>query len=411
MRIVMLSREHPATGYYGGIGTYTQQMSQGMAALGHDVSVITQSPNSSQPFEENGVRIYPVAERGHSPLPFGNRYLGSSVKAWNFARSAGQKLNQLHLENPVDILEIPEYQGWGLSAAILAKRYQIPVLSRLHAHSQLVRRLNNGQKNLDLNILTYSEKLSLNLADRILANSNALKETLKKDLNIAKDIGVLGLGVDTQKFKPGTSTLLRDRLGLSEESLIVLYIGRLETRKGILDLVEAWKNISQERADVHLVLAGADTPYQPQQMMSAHIEALNLPRVHLLGPIPYHAVPDYYQGADLVVAPSPYEPFGLIYLESMACGVATIGCAAAGALEIIQDGLDGALVSPNNPQQLEDKILELLNKPDLRHYLASNARKSVYRRFRLELVALKTIEAYHLTKDPKQLWPRHFQTA
>ena len=117
-------------------------------------------------------------------------------------------------------------------------------------------------------------------------------------------------------------------------------------------------------------------------------------RYRLLGPVPHESLPAVYAAADVMVAPSPYEAFGLVYLEAMACGAVPVACAAGGAPEVVTDGQTGRLVPPRDARALAAVLTDLIDRPETRRRLQAAGRHQVAGAFSVPAVVART-EAFY----------------
>lgn len=398
MRICLVTREYPALGSYGGIGTYTRNMAQGLAGRGHDVTVLARSAEAKSPFKEGDVTVVPVQCPERWRLPAGNGKLGMTMRALPFIAHAARTFRRLHQAQRFDVVEVPEYEGWGLAVAHASP---CPVVVRLHSHSGLVRRLNQVLPNADSKTISELERRSVLRADAVLANSAALARAMASDFNYPLGlVDVLPLGIDTTRFTPGDGGDVRARLGISPTAPIILYVGRLERRKGVETLVEAFARIRGLHPEAVLLMAGFSTGTGPNQAeLLPHLTKVAAElgcdqHVKFLGHVPYDELPQYYAACDVFAAPSLYEPFGMIYLEAMACGKPTIGCRSGGVPEIIRDGETGILVPPGEDVPLAAALDGLLSDPQRRARLGAAAREAVVAEFSLPVIAGRMEDHY-----------------
>ena len=176
--------------------------------------------------------------------------------------------------------------------------------------------------------------------------------------------------------------------------------GRLNIVKGHQDLMQAVAILIARGIDVQLEIAGEDDAGGQgyRQELSAHLLDLNLQdHVTLLGAIDADKVRDKLQGAHIFALASWSEPLGVAYMEAMACGVPTIGTNAGGVPELIEDGVDGCLVPPQNPEALADMIEAIANDPDYAVTLGQKGRDRIVSGFRSTLgaeVLLREIASY-----------------
>src|SRR5262249_22243235 len=156
--------------------------------------------------------------------------------------------------------------------------------------------------------------------------------------------------------------------------LRLLYVGRLELRKGADLLLEVLPRLLEEFPTLEAVLVGQDDlPVDgtslKQRFLAAHAGQPFLARIRFTGLVPDAELERAYAGCDLFVAPSRYESFGLVYLEAMRLGKPCIGTRAGGIPEVLEDGVNGVLVPPGDAVALEEAIRSLLGDPDARRRL------------------------------------------
>ncbi|MNX65907.1 D-inositol 3-phosphate glycosyltransferase [compost metagenome] len=192
---------------------------------------------------------------------------------------------------------------------------------------------------------------------------------------------MLHLGVDVERFAVQEAPALKRSLGLDATKTLALFVGRIERRKGVDVLVEAFAAAAAKVSGLHLAVAGGDTMTAPdgkslREHLASRLTGAGVAhRVHWLGPRDHRELPELYAGCDFFVAPSRLEPFGLVYLEAMAAGRPVIGCAAGGVPEIVQDGMQGVLVPPANPEALAEALVLLATDAGRRRAMGERARE------------------------------------
>lgn len=188
-------------------------------------------------------------------------------------------------------------------------------------------------------------------------------------------------GVDPDRFRPQDDTALRQRLGLSDRSLL-LTVGRLVPRKGIDTVLRALPTIAEGCPDVTYVIAGTGPD---QARLERLADRLGLQRrVRFVGDVDHDQLPLYYSAADLFVMPAREDPpdvegFGLVFLEANACGTPVIGARSGGIPDAVRDGETGLLVPPNAPDALAEAALRVLADPDLAETLGQQGRRRAVR--------------------------------
>lgn len=394
LRIALLSPE-PVEGPTGGIGTYSAALARSLAALGHRVHLMAPRGELPAGIEARGELSLHRLELGPpARLPFGNRFWGLSLACWPWIREAARAVRRVHASHALDLVEVPE---WMAGALCLPR--QIPVVVRLHTHAALVRRLNERPNSLDQRLRVTLEGLAMRRGDLRLANSRALAEAASIDHRIPlSEISVLRLGVDTERFRPGLPSQVREALGIPREDVVMAFVGRLERRKGIDVLAEAFARLAQRMPAVHLLLVGGDTQTLEgsawENVSRVAAQAGVRDRVHWLGAISSERLPEIYAAADALVAPSRLEPFGRVYLEAMACGLPVIGTLAGGVPEIVMSERHGYLVLPGSVDSLLVAMMALASNESRRLRMGREARRHVEVSFDQRRVAALSVEAY-----------------
>jgi glycosyltransferase involved in cell wall biosynthesis len=213
---------------------------------------------------------------------------------------------------------------------------------------------------------------------------------------------VIANAVDLELFQPSKQAH-RDSNG----GVRVGFAGQWIARKGIEELLEAWQALKSVLPGCELRLVGGPSLWKNVAgVMGAeeiarrveHMERSEL--VHCVGALPRSAMPGFWGAVNVAVVPSLYEPFGLVALEALACGVPVIASAIGGLKEIVVDGECGLLVPPGDAAALAQALRLLLTNDSLRRRLAAGARLraqqfSLQRRSRelLSLVLERAVKA------------------
>lgn len=205
----------------------------------------------------------------------------------------------------------------------------------------------------------------------IISTSPIEKNLIKKYFNITVDkIKFIPIGVDTNIFRPIKTTAARSRLKMPPKKKILLYVGRLEWRKGVGTLLYAFKEVLKKYPGSLLYIRAGGVSKTAELL--EHAERVRLEQIALeLGiahnikyvkPKSKKVLSYYYNAADVTVTPSYYEPFGIVPIESMACGTPVVGSRTGGIRYTVVDGVTGYLAEPRNPIDLAKKIISALKK-------------------------------------------------
>ncbi len=228
------------------------------------------------------------------------------------------------------------------------------------------------------------------LASRILAVSPAVAHSLTAQGVSSGKIVVVPNGVDLVRFETENDrAATRSALGVQDEALLVLAVGRLSREKGFDVLVKAFAAVRREFPNARLVLVGTGDEEEPLRSLAASLSI----SVHFTGYVA-EAVP-LMQAADILVVPSRQEGQGIVALEAMAAGVPVVASRVGGLVDTITEGVTGLLVPPEDSDALAGTLISLWADPLRRAAIARAGRESVERDYRLETQIHKIEAVYH----------------
>lgn len=384
MNIGIFSPNYPSLNSAGGIGTYSRNLAHGLAAQGHQVDVLVGSADG-QVMQDGPVTVHGI---GTGYLPVADRLLpgaGAMLRTWNAAR-------KLTTQRNLAVFEFPNWEGFGLLATLSRRR---PVVVRLHTSSREAQRIDSTPSTWLARWDVRREHLLARYADALVTHSAAHRKMMADELGIPE--GRIAL------IPHGIEPIPRDRkLAPRADIPTVVFLGRMERRKGTLDLILAVPQIIESVPEARFVLIGTDRPHCPgnrthAQYIADEIGPKVASRITLAGPLPDGEVERWLQTATVFVAPSLYESFGLIFLEAMRWGTPVIGTRVGGIPEIIEDGESGVLVPPSDPRALGEAIAGLLRNPTRRAELGEAGRLRVESCFTIARMAARTAEFYSET--------------
>jgi len=182
-----------------------------------------------------------------------------------------------------------------------------------------------------------------------------------------ENVMLLPHGIDTNRFSPAyRSQELRRQFG-ADDSPILLFVGRLVKEKDLADLIDVNRILGSRGYEFTMVFVG-DGP------MRDDLESA-LPNAHFTGTLAGESLSRWYASADVFLFPSTTETFGLVVQESFASAVPVVGVRASGVINLVDDGKNGYLTNPNDPEGMAERVGYLLERPQLRHQLGENARQ------------------------------------
>lgn len=176
---------------------------------------------------------------------------------------------------------------------------------------------------------------------------------------------IIPCGVDTAQFRPDVPLLPALHDGMTN----LLYVGRLEQRKGVAHLIRAWARLESHYPDARLVVGG-DGPERAALQQLVH--QLDLRRVQFLGYVPAPDLPSLLASADIFCAPATYaESFGIVLIEAMAAGLPIVAAANAGYAGVLAAHPDNLVVPPGDDRVLAGALAALLDAPQYRQHVGA----------------------------------------
>ncbi|MEH2385322.1 MAG: glycosyltransferase [Nostoc sp.] len=212
-------------------------------------------------------------------------------------------------------------------------------------------------------IQSAAVKTSLHHADRILAISSYTRDRLLKEQNLdPKKVSLLPCQFEPSRFQPAPKpSYLLEQYGLKLKQPIIFTVARLaevERYKGYDQILQALPYIRQIIPDVHYIIVGKGNDKSRIKQMIAQLGLQNC--VTLAGFIPDEQLCDYYNLCDVFAMPSKREGFGIVYLEALGCGKPVLGGNQDGAIDALCHGELGALVNPDNVEEIARTLVQIL---------------------------------------------------
>jgi len=256
--------------------------------------------------------------------------------------------------------------------------WNVPHIMMFHTLGAVKNAIGIGEGEPELRIET-ERHLARNDHHTIAATEKEKEELIRHYGASPEKISVIPCGVNLELFQPTDKEMAKWQLGFSDDK-IVLFVGRIEPLKGIDQLLRAMTYL-QNGQGLRLVIIGGDehSQYEMERLQKLS-RALHIGgSVTFPGLIKHEKLPYFYSAADVCVIPSYYESFGLVALESMACGTPVVATNVGDLKSIIHQGETGYVVMDNAPHRLAEKIALLLSKPSLDMKSALSIRESVTR--------------------------------
>ncbi len=368
LKICFVCNEYPPLPG-GGIGIFVKTLAEALAKLGVEVWVIGYGKKVKRPVTLNGVNIQWI----YLPSLFYKKIIlgGFPYSVANLIKRhyLSFRLAQLHHSQHFDLVESYDFNG------PLAFKPKCPLIVRLHG-SVLVYRNDERRPAQISPIDRHFEVKQLQMADRVIAVSQYIGNKTIQVMQSDKAFTVIYNGTDTEIFSPKQ---------VEKKGKNILFVGNVMWRKGVFDLIHAMPMILEHYPDAFLDIAGGCSG-ENKIRLDVELAALNpgvKQRIRVLGKIPYEQLPDLYNRAAVFVFPSKAEAFGFTCIEAMACARPVVATCLVSGPELVENGISGLLVNPEDPNDIAEKVIRLLNDPILAMQLGNNARKRVQDMFDL----------------------------
>ncbi|MEE8057928.1 MAG: glycosyltransferase family 4 protein [Pseudomonadales bacterium] len=247
-------------------------------------------------------------------------------------------------------------------------------------------------------LLRFMDKLIARFATNILVDSMSQRQFLiKNGILDSRSSMVLAngsiSGVDLKRFHSNAAqhSRIREQLKLDENTIVLLFLGRLKRDKGVVELVEAYIKVRSVLPNIALLLVGPDEEQLGELLGKMLASAIDLVRF-----IPFTNEPEHYMmAADIFCLPSYREGFGSVIIEAAACGVPAIGSRIYGVTDAIIDGVTGLLVDTNDISALEQAIVKLATNDELRRQQGEASKKRAQNCFSQERLTKALLDMYH----------------
>lgn len=377
LRIALVSYEYAGSKGGGGIGTYVRNAASMLAGRGHDVEVFC--ARSESPYDAiRHVRVWEV-----------------SASRREFPSAIAAAFAERHADRPFDVVEGPEY---GADAAGIRSRFpSVPLVVRLHTPTFLIGEISVSYISLESKLRYVLGGLRRGEWPKLYWRGDPGALDAERDHTVSADRVVAPCAAILEKVGgswriPASKCAVVPNVFLPPATLLdlppatgktVLFLGKLEVRKGVIELARAVPLVAQQVPDVEFVMVGRSSPLpgtnRPVGDVMQGLYGVARDRVRHVDGVPYDEITDLFASSTIAVFPSTWENFPNVCLEGMAAGRGVIGSSAGGMAEIIEDQKTGLLCPPRDHAALAEAIVSLLKDPERHRRLGSAARDSLVR--------------------------------
>jgi D-inositol-3-phosphate glycosyltransferase len=360
--------DQPGTGDAGGMNVYVVELSRRLAAHGVEVDVVTRATSSDLP---PTVEIEPgVTVRHVTAGPF-EGLAKEDLPAQLCAFTSGLMRVEAAREPGWYDLIHSHYWLSGQVAWLAAERWDVPLVHSMHTMAK-VKNLTLAEGDAPEPVArAIGEAQVVAAADRLVANTDEEADQLVELYDAHPDqVVTVPPGVDLDVFSPGAKAAARRAVGVPDDAYLLLFVGRIQPLKAPDVLLRAAARLLALRPELRdrLVVAVVGGPSgsglaQPRALQ-ALAERLGLTHVvRFVDPVPQDRLPDWYRAADATVVPSYSESFGLVAIESQACGTPVVAASVGGLHTAVADGRSGVLVEGHDPAAYAEVLAGLAASP------------------------------------------------
>jgi glycosyltransferase involved in cell wall biosynthesis len=280
----------------------------------------------------------------------------------------------------------------GLLSMVAARLAGVPI--RVHTFTGQVWATRTGMSRRGLRVL---DMVTARAATNILVDSSSQREFLIGQRVVTSHTSrVLAhgsiSGVDTIRFRPSMEkrVRIRQQLKILETGIVLLYLGRMNRDKGVIDLAEAFNQLSLQRNDVFLLLVGPDEANIIPQVLE--ITQATQDRVRCMA---YTDAPeDYMAAADVFCLPSYREGFGTVIIEAGAVGIPCVASRIYGVTDAVEENVTGLLHEAGNVSELASRLLQMVVDVEQRQAMGARARRRAIRDFDKAQVTCALLDYY-----------------
>ena len=365
----------------GGVQEIVKAMRTELRARGHDVKIITPQPKEIGDTDTEGIIFVGAATDWHGPLHTTSQ-ISASVDT--------EAIEQMLETEQFDILHFHEPWVPVLSRQILSRSKAVNIAT---FHAKIPETI---MSRTVVKVVTPYLKSVLKYLDALTAVSESAAEYVSGLTD--EPIKIIPNGIDLTEYHTTT------RKSTDTATKRILYIGRLERRKGVKHLLKAYELLVRNMSDVSLVIAGDGPDREKLELM---VDELELPNVEFLGYITDSQKKQLLKDCDLFCSPALFgESFGIVLLEAMASGLVTVAGNNSGYAGVMQELGAVSLVNPHDDEEFARRLQLLLSEEKLRQLWCTWAKQYV-KQFSYPTVVSQYEELYHTVKNHHAKHPIH----
>jgi phosphatidylinositol alpha-mannosyltransferase len=327
--------------YPGGVTEHISYLDRYLREMGHLVKIIAPSSDPDIGRDKHVVQVGNVIV----PVPF-----SGSVARISLSPRLYLRVKRLLQKERFDLIHIHEPMTPALPMAVLRHSKAVNV-GTFHAYRDSHAAYEYGRPMF---------RYFVRRLDGRIAVSEAARQSVAR--YFPGEYRIIPNGIDFNRF---AANGIRPIPRFDDDMLNVLFVGRLEKRKGFKYLLRAFARVKARVPAARLLVVGA-YEHDDKAPFVRYTRFHRIRHVKFIGYVPAGELARYYRTADVFCAPSiGFESFGIVLLEAMAAGVPVVASDIAGYRSVLTNGMEGLLVPPKDPEAMADAIVSLLNNPSL----------------------------------------------
>ncbi|TFZ57166.1 glycosyltransferase family 1 protein [Methylorubrum sp. Q1] len=381
MRICFVSRRYfPAI---SGMSVYAQNLLREVAGAGHDVTMISQYRG-----DEFGTRVY---GGGPPPAVPGVHVIGleqnGEQEGGDFERDIDTIVATIcaeHARKPFDVLHAQYGYPTGWAVLLAGKRLGVPTIVSIQGgDGHWVGSCCETHRRAMVEVLAHANAL-------LIGGQSFLGEVCDRLGSDPARFTIVPGAVNTARFTPGPRFQAERE---DEEPVRLLYHGRVDRRKGVLDFLDALERLWEAGVPFDATISGIGPDVESARAKADAI-GFTSAQVRFTGYADYDTVPDLYREADVFVSPTYAEGFSNTILEAMAAGLAVVSTHSVGVSDCLRDDENGLLVNPGDVRALTAALRRVLEDDDLRQRLAEAGLEECRRVYSWTAVGRQIMDVY-----------------
>ncbi len=372
----------PGTGDGGGMNVYVREFSSALARAGVVCDVFTRAWDDELPATvaiEPGLRVHHVS--AGPPRPMAKEALPGVID--EFADGVLKRMQTSETfgtdeDLPFDAVHA-NYWLSGVAGHIIKHRLNLPLVSTFHTLDRVKAEASPEEVEADAPLRrSEAEAIIIRCSDTVLASCSVEAAQITELYGADPSrIRIVAPGVDHAFFGPGDRAQARRALGFPPGGPILLFVGRIQPLKGASVAVQALAALGPDYADARLVVVGGPSGphgHEEVERMVGLVRDLGVgDRVDFVPPRRHELLSTYYRAADVCLVPSRSESFGLVALESAACGTPVVASDVGGLRSLVDHGRTGYLVDDPTAEAFAAWVRQILAEPLLGERLGTGA--------------------------------------